>query len=106
MSNESAPVVLVTGANTGLGLEIVKALISSDQAYNIVLLSRDVERGRTAYDSIKESNQGHSNVTVSQVDIENDASVDALYDFVEKTYGRVDYIVNNAGMSHSDHILG
>lgn len=96
---DSTPVVLVTGANTGLGLEIVRSLVKGDKAYHILLLSRDLQRGETAAASVSEENHSHSTVTPFQLDLEDEASIDKLYEYVEKQFGRVDVLINNAGES-------
>jgi NAD(P)-dependent dehydrogenase (short-subunit alcohol dehydrogenase family) len=42
------PVVLITGANTGLGLETVKALFRSSRAYTILLGTRNKDNADAA----------------------------------------------------------
>ena len=41
-------IVFVTGANTGLGLEMVKALYSSENAYEVLLGGRSLTKAREA----------------------------------------------------------
>jgi NADP-dependent 3-hydroxy acid dehydrogenase YdfG len=47
-------IVLITGANTGLGLEVVKALYKSDLPYEIILGARSVDKANQAIASVKE----------------------------------------------------
>ena len=45
MNNRS---VIITGANTGLGLECARAILARDESWHIVLAVRDVSRGAAA----------------------------------------------------------
>lgn len=93
-------IVVVTGANTGLGYEIVRSLCGSDHAYHILLGGRSVEKARNASeDANTEFPNTQSSIQAVQIDIEDDASIDALFKDVESRYGRVDVLVNNAGTS-------
>jgi NAD(P)-dependent dehydrogenase (short-subunit alcohol dehydrogenase family) len=89
-------IVLITGANTGLGLETAKALLQSPQAYTIILASRDIEKANTAAQQLQ-SVQSPSLVTTVQVDLEDDRSIQRAFDHVAEQYGRVDVLINNAG---------
>ncbi|KAK3714931.1 hypothetical protein LTR37_007421 [Vermiconidia calcicola] len=92
-------VVFITGANTGLGYEAVKALYkSSTKAYDIVLGSRSVEKGNNAISSLKhEIPESSSNISTVQVDVESDDSIQKAYDTISSRFGKVDTLINNAG---------
>ena len=97
-------IVLVTGANTGLGFEIVRALCSSEKAYEVLLGGRSLTKAEQAINvAMKEFPFTRSRVWPVQVDIEDDESIQALFDEVQKKYGRLDSLVNNAGMIASEH---
>jgi NAD(P)-dependent dehydrogenase (short-subunit alcohol dehydrogenase family) len=87
------PVALVTGANRGIGLELVRQL--SALGYTVVLGSRDLEKGEVAA-------RGLNNVVVRQLEITDQASVDALLERVTNEFGRLDVLVNNAGALYDD----
>ena len=50
--SENRRIVFITGANTGLGLEIVKALYSSPHSYDIIVGRRLVSNGEAAVASV------------------------------------------------------
>ncbi|GIZ41177.1 hypothetical protein CKM354_000449200 [Cercospora kikuchii] len=100
-------VVLITGGNTGLGLEIVKALYTSDRAYDIVIGSRNVQRGEDAIASVKqETPDSKSSLSLVQVDISSDESITAARDQVASQFGHLDVLVNNAGANHDAEFDG
>ncbi|KAH0024392.1 hypothetical protein KCU78_g5093, partial [Aureobasidium melanogenum] len=91
-------VVLITGANTGIGYQIVRALVSSDKAYDIIVAGRSSEKVEAAIDSVKaEFSSTHSKLSRLQVDIESDESISAAYEEVHSQFDRVDVLINNAG---------
>lgn len=92
------PVVLVTGGNTGIGYETVKALYASSEPHVVLMGSRSMDK---AHDAIKqlqsEVPESKSEVVPIQLDIEDDASIDRLNKDIESKYGKLDTLVNNAG---------
>lgn len=94
----SNPIVFITGANTGLGLETVKALCQSPKAYTILLGGRNIEKANAAALEIrKEFPSSLSIIKTVQVDIEDDSSIAQAFEHVKAEYGRVDILINNAG---------
>ncbi|KAL7818477.1 NAD(P)-binding protein [Trichoderma gracile] len=94
----SSQVVLVTGGNTGLGLEIVRILHGSSKTYTVLLGSRSLEKARVALDELKfEPLNTTTTAELVQIDVKDDASISSAYELVEKKYGRLDVLVNNAG---------
>jgi NAD(P)-dependent dehydrogenase (short-subunit alcohol dehydrogenase family) len=98
----SSTIILITGANTGLGLETVKSLLRSpSKSYTILLGGRDFEKAKTAAEVVREEylsgGKSESQVIPVQIDLEDDASIEALKERVEGEFGRVDVLVNNGG---------
>ena len=93
-------IVLITGANAGLGLATVRALLSSEREYHILLCARSAEKAEAAVESLK-SQASKSNVTPHVVDVTDDQSIERLFQDVERDHGRVDVLVNNAGKQKS-----
>jgi NADP-dependent 3-hydroxy acid dehydrogenase YdfG len=105
----STPIVFITGANTGLGLEIVKALFRSSKAYTILLGGRSIENAEAAAYQVREEYPNSSAIAVPiQIDIEDDESIEKACDYIRSHYARVDVLINNAGKAaiNSDPVLG
>jgi len=86
---------VVTGANTGLGLETARVL--AGHGARVVLAVRSVSRGEAAADSIRASATG-SDVTVQELDLASLASVRRAAAALRDRYERIDLLVNNAGV--------
>jgi NAD(P)-dependent dehydrogenase (short-subunit alcohol dehydrogenase family) len=93
MASIDKRVAVVTGANKGIGFEICRQL--AGRGLRVVLTSRDVARGREACDKL---NNGGLDVVFCPLDVDSDDSVAALAASLEKEQGRVDVLVNNAGI--------
>ncbi|KAL2540997.1 (+)-neomenthol dehydrogenase [Abeliophyllum distichum] len=86
---------VVTGANKGIGLEIVRQLASA--GLTVVLTARNEERGMAAISFLQESSL--SNVLFHQLDVQDRESIESLAKFIKTHFGRLDVLVNNAGVS-------
>jgi NAD(P)-dependent dehydrogenase (short-subunit alcohol dehydrogenase family) len=96
----ASKVVMVTGANSGIGYEAVKALMQSSNPYRILLGSRSAEKGRTAAESVrKEVPNSPSTVELLDLDLTSDQSIEKAAEHVKATSGHLDILVNNAGTS-------
>ena len=82
-------VAVVTGAGSGLGRVISTALLGA--GYQVALA------GRRA-DALAQTAAGHESALVVPTDVRDEESVAALFDAVRQRWGRVDLLVNNAGM--------
>ena len=91
---ENYRVALVSGGNRGIGLEIVRQL--AERGLTVVLGSRDREQGRAAAAGLSGS------VVVRQLDVADPESVDRLSRSVEEEFGRLDVLVNNAGITNDE----
>jgi len=86
---------LVTGANRGIGKEVCRQL--AKEGYEVILTARDPEKGKTA---ARDLQQEQKDITIHfhQLDVTDPASIAALKDFVADKFGRLDLLVNNAGI--------
>ncbi|XP_042513987.1 salutaridine reductase-like [Macadamia integrifolia] len=87
--------VVVTGANKGIGLEICRQLATI--GFIVVLTARDEKRGVEAVEKLKGS--GLSHVIFHQLNVKDPASIASLADFIKTQFGKLDILVNNAGIS-------
>lgn len=95
----SREVILVTGANTGLGFHIIRALCGSNKAYDILLGGRSLEKVHRAIQSATEEfPSSNCRLWPIQVDIDDDDSIQRAFAEVQAKFERVDALVNNAGM--------
>ncbi|XP_058587926.1 carbonyl reductase [NADPH] 1-like isoform X2 [Neofelis nebulosa] len=88
-------VALVTGANKGIGLAIVRDLCRQFSG-DVVLTARDEARGRAAVQQLQA--EGLS-PRFHLLDIDDLQSIRVLRDFLRKEYGGLDVLVNNAGIA-------
>lgn len=86
-------VAIVTGAYRGLGLETCRQLAAAD--YSVVLTSRREQEGRNAAGGLADAGY---DVRFHPMDVTEEASVASLVEFVRDTFGRLDALVNNAGI--------
>jgi NAD(P)-dependent dehydrogenase (short-subunit alcohol dehydrogenase family) len=90
---KDTPTALVTGANKGLGQEIARRL--GVLGMTVLLGSRDPARGEAAAERLA---AGGVPVTPVRLDVTDEESVAAAMDLVKRRYGRLDVLVNNAGI--------
>ena len=86
-------VALVTGGNRGIGFELVKQLAL--KGFKVILASRNPETGHVAAQKLKESNLDVSFVIL---DVNNQESIRQAALTVNERYGRLDVLINNAGV--------
>jgi NAD(P)-dependent dehydrogenase (short-subunit alcohol dehydrogenase family) len=88
--------IIVTGSNSGMGLESARHFVRLDAA-KVILAVRNLSKGETAKASIEKSTKRSDVVEVWELDLAKYASVKA---FAEKAQGleRIDVFVENAGI--------
>lgn len=93
MQTDEKKTALVSGANTGVGYQIAKAL--ADNGYNVYVGSRDLEKGETAAAKIG------GKTKAIQLDITDTHSINAAVKLIESEFGYLTLLVNNAAISHA-----
>ncbi len=99
MSNEAQKVALVTGAARGIGLATAKRFLAED--WRVALLDIDVANLDRAYASLAKPN---TTMTI-HCDVADPDAVIAAMASVAKRFGRLDALVNNAGIAIFKPIL-
>jgi NAD(P)-dependent dehydrogenase (short-subunit alcohol dehydrogenase family) len=87
-------VALITGANKGLGLEMARQL--GKEGVTVIMGARHAARGAAAAEALRSSGL---DVEFLQLDVTNPADRKTAAAFIEKKYGRLDILINNAGIS-------
>ena len=89
-----AKIALITGAGTGVGKAVSLGLLKL--GFNVVLAGRRLD---TLQQVIAEANLPPTRTLAVPTDVANPDSVAALFDALQKTFGRLDLLFNNAGVS-------
>ncbi len=84
----SPKIALITGGNRGIGFAVCKLL--KDLGHTVILTSRNSKDGKTAAQKI--------GVHFCQLDVTKEKSRIACKKFIEKKFGRLDILINNAGV--------
>ena len=90
---QNTRVAVVTGGNRGIGFEICKEL--SNVGCRVVLTSRDEEHGKQA---VAKLGANKKNIVYHKLDVTDSKDIETLRDWILENYGRVDILINNAGI--------
>lgn len=86
---------LITGANRSIGLETAKQL--SKKGLFVYLGTRDLEKGETVVMELTKN--GFQNIKAVQIDVTNLQSIKKAKNIIENEQGKLDILINNAGIS-------
>ena len=86
-----SPIMLITGTRKGIGKYLAEYYLNKG---HIVLGC-----SRSAVD------WSHSNYYHFEVDVADELGVKKIFQFVRKEYGRLDYLINNAGIASMNHVM-
>src|SRR5690242_20229332 len=95
--NDEPPVIVVTGGNRGIGFEICRQLAT--RGAQVVLTARKAEAGQEAVEKLAAQKL---TARFHPLDVTSSEGAVALRDFLERTFRRLDVLINNAGII-SDH---
>ena len=92
-------IVLVTGSNKGIGYGIIETLLEKKSNLRIILTSRNESLGQNSFNKLlKQFPYSKNYFFYHQLDITNKESISNLISWIKKEFGKIDYLVNNAGL--------
>lgn len=95
--NIANKVVVVTGGSRGIGAEIVKKLAGDN--YRVIL---NYNKSENEAKKVKEDLQKNNiNIEIFKADVSKREEVKELIDFVINKFGKIDVLINNAGISQA-----
>jgi NAD(P)-dependent dehydrogenase (short-subunit alcohol dehydrogenase family) len=97
MAEQNERVALVTGATSGIGVEVARRLASD--GFTVIVSGRSAERGKVVADELGEG------VHFVRADLTAPGAPEALVDETLRLTGRLDVLVNNAAIDHTGPLL-
>jgi len=88
-------VILVTGSNAGIGFELVRLL--AEKGHTVYLAARNENAGIKAVEVLHA--EGLTTVKFVRLDVTDALTIQAAKDTIEKAEGKLDVLVNNAGVN-------
>jgi NAD(P)-dependent dehydrogenase (short-subunit alcohol dehydrogenase family) len=86
-------IAFITGGNCGIGLETARQL--GKTGVKVIIGSCDLAKGQAAAEALKEDG---ADVEAIRFDITKPADYKEAYNYFDKTYGKLDILINNAGI--------
>jgi NAD(P)-dependent dehydrogenase (short-subunit alcohol dehydrogenase family) len=91
--NNHKPIALITGANKGIGFETARQI--GKQGATILLGARDQKKGKAAADELRKEGIAAQGIVI---DVNDNESIKKAAALVEREHGRLDILINNAGV--------
>ena len=89
----SKKIALITGANKGIGFETARQL--GKENVTVIVTARDNEKGKAATATLQKEGIDAEFV---QLNVNDAADIQKVYDYIESKYGKLDILINNAGI--------
>ena len=95
MPSQVGKTVIVTGANTGIGYHMVKALAS--KGANVIMACRSLDKANTARTEILKA-VPEASIVVEELDLADLGNIESFGQRITKNHGHIDTLINNAGV--------
>lgn len=96
--SKASIIVLITGANSGIGFAASSVIAKASDKYHVIMAARNEAKGKAALDGVKAMEGIKGEVTTLLLDQDDPESVKRAANEVEKQFGRIDVLVNNAAV--------
>jgi NAD(P)-dependent dehydrogenase (short-subunit alcohol dehydrogenase family) len=87
---------IITGANRGFGFEVAKKFV--EEGASVVICGRDADQVSHAVDALREPSSSKQIIIGLSIDVSKEESVQSLINTAIANLGRIDIVVNNAGV--------
>jgi short-subunit dehydrogenase len=94
MKNLNQKVVIVTGASSGIGKACVTAF--AGKGSSVMMAARNMDKLQSAMEEVKKNG---NNIAICKADVANESDCKNLIDTTLQEFGRIDVLINNAGLS-------
>ncbi|KAI4162674.1 MAG: hypothetical protein LQ342_003720 [Letrouitia transgressa] len=95
-------IVLITGANSGVGFATAEVLIKASSVYHVILAARSLQKAETAMVDLKSTGGVKGSLSPVQLDVTDLDSIAHATAYVEKSFGHLDVLINNAAVGARD----
>ncbi|KFH40443.1 3-keto-steroid reductase-like protein [Hapsidospora chrysogenum ATCC 11550] len=93
-------IILITGANSGIGYRASFAIANASPSNHVVMTARSAAKGTAALAELQARNPAGT-LSFLELDVTSDASIAAAAERVEADFGKLDVLINNAGVTES-----
>jgi NAD(P)-dependent dehydrogenase (short-subunit alcohol dehydrogenase family) len=90
-------IALVTGSTNNIGKAIADVL--SRESYHVIITSRNEDEAKTVSEGLPKKG------SYFRVDFSQTGEIEKLFEFIKKTFGRLDVLVNNVAYTKNESIL-
>lgn len=94
VENFEGDIALISGANKGIGYEVARGL--GAKKVKVLVGARDEGRGKAAVDTLRSEG---ADARFVKLDVTEPSTVKAAAEWIEKEFGRLDILINNAGIA-------